>query len=240
MVRPLSSVSALVACVLVLGAPGCASMNNLFGKEPGPFGGVRLTAWNLEHDKGPQWTGNTFTQIGRILDLPFSLVMDVALLPITSVLAFARYRATPKDTHAEPLIARPPTPRKKARPKPVRKPPPKRTYPWEPSQPLGPEPLVARVVGNPACELSVHVVEADGEPILVVKNTGTVAVEKLVALVTVSHESPQELESVTLELMLGRIPAGESVRSSLRTSFPCERVGLMNLADGDAVFGEVR
>lgn len=81
----------LMLLVLALGSTGCGTINDMTMKGGQRiFGGTRADASNIAN---PDSGSPDMQRVFCIIDFPFSLALDLALLPVTFVIAI--FRATP-------------------------------------------------------------------------------------------------------------------------------------------------
>ena len=89
--RRLRAAAGLTLLAFALASAGCGTINDMTMKDGQRiFGGTRADASNISQ---PSSSSPDLQRLFCILDFPFSLVLDLALLPVTVIVGLVR--ATP-------------------------------------------------------------------------------------------------------------------------------------------------
>ena len=90
--KRLRAATCLVLGVLALSSAGCGTISDMTTAKGGQriFGGTRADAGNISH---PDSQSPDLQRVFCVLDFPFSLALDLGLLPVTVIIAL--FRETP-------------------------------------------------------------------------------------------------------------------------------------------------
>lgn len=79
----------LMLCALALSSAGCGTISDMTTADGGQriFGGTRADGGNISH---PDSQNPDVQRIFCVLDFPFSLALDLCLLPVTVIISLVR------------------------------------------------------------------------------------------------------------------------------------------------------
>ena len=87
--KRLRAAACLLLCAFALAASGCGTISDMTTQDGGQriFGGTRADAGNISH---PDSQNPDVQRIVCVLDIPFSFVLDLCLLPVTVIISLIR------------------------------------------------------------------------------------------------------------------------------------------------------